>query len=105
MLNNIPHPILEKPFVVNPQSACAETYIVAGVYEKSENLCTYISARLFRCLVLLNKPTQDATAKVYTFVPVQNFNESWSDEKLYKKYGLDEDEIKFIESMIKPMEL
>ena len=31
--------------------------------------------------------------------------ESWIDAKLYEKYGLTEEEIAFIESMIKPMEL
>ena len=43
--------------------------------------------------------------KVYSFVPMQDFNENWTDEKLYKKYGLTEDEIVFIESMIRPMDL
>ena len=43
--------------------------------------------------MLLNKPTQHATAKVYTFVPVQDLNQSWDDEKLYKKYGLDSSEM------------
>jgi site-specific DNA-methyltransferase (adenine-specific) len=52
----------------------------------------------------LNKPTQDATSRVYAFVPVQDFSKSWTDEKLYKKYGLTTDEVAFIESMVRPME-
>ena len=44
-------------------------------------------------------------AKVYKFVPIQDFTQSWTDEKLYKKYGLTQEEIAFIESMIRPMEL
>ena len=36
---------------------------------------------------------------------MQDFSESWTDEKLYKKYGLTQDEIAFIESMIRPMEI
>jgi site-specific DNA-methyltransferase (adenine-specific) len=43
--------------------------------------------------------------KVYSFVPIQDFNESWTDEKLYKKYGLTAEEIAFIESMVRSMEL
>ena len=54
---------------------------------------------------MLLKPTQDALRKVYSLVPVQDFSENWTDEKLYKKYDLDEKEIAFIESMIRPMEL
>ena len=49
--------------------------------------------------------TQNAMKKVYSFVPMQDFNEVWTDEKLYKKYGLTENEIAFIEEMIRPMDL
>jgi site-specific DNA-methyltransferase (adenine-specific) len=103
-----PHSILGKPFISEPNSACTETYIVLGNYDTSVecyNLCTYVSTRFFRFFVLLIKSTQDATSKVYTFVPIQDFSESWTDEKLYKKYDLTSEEIAFIESMIRPMEL
>ena len=42
---------------------------------------------------------------VYSEVPIQNFDKEWTDEKLYAKYGLTEDEINFIDSMVRPMEL
>ena len=45
------------------------------------------------------------TKKVYTFVPMQKFSEPWTDEKLYAKYGLTKEEVAFIESMIRPMDL
>jgi site-specific DNA-methyltransferase (adenine-specific) len=51
------------------------------------------------------KNTQDAMRNAYSFVPIQNFDESWSDEKLYKKYDLTEEEIAFIDSMVRPMVL
>jgi site-specific DNA-methyltransferase (adenine-specific) len=44
------------------------------------------------------------TKGCFLFVPIQDFSESWTDEKLYKKYGLTEEEIAFIESLIRPME-
>ena len=59
---------------------------------------------MFHFLVGLKKVTQNTTSKVYQFVPMQNFDEEWTDEKLYTKYGLTDDEINFIESMIRPME-
>lgn len=46
-----------------------------------------------------------ASASVYEFVPMQDFSKSWIDEELYAKYNLIEEEIDFIDSMIKPMEL
>jgi site-specific DNA-methyltransferase (adenine-specific) len=41
--------------------------------------------------------------KVYTFVPIQDFEKEWTDQQLYAKYKLSQDEIEFIEKMIKPM--
>ncbi len=63
-----------------------------------------MSTRFLRFLVLLKKNTQHATGKVYEFVPTQDFKEQWTDEKLYKKYGITKTEINFIESLIRPME-
>jgi len=106
--DSFPHSILGKPFTTMPGSACTETYIVLGAYDNIEgcqNLCSYVSTRFFRFLVLLIKTTQDAAAKVYRFVPVQDFSKPWTDEELYEKYGLDDEEIAFIESMIRPMDL
>jgi len=106
--DTFPHSILGKPFVVERNSACTETYIVLGDYDTENeclNLCSYVRTKFFRFLVLLTKTTQDASSRVYQFVPIQNFSEPWTDEKLYKKYGLTAEEIAFIESMIRPMDL
>ncbi len=96
-----------KPFLGEPGTCCSETYLVIGPYQSEEeanHVMSYIRTRFFRFLVLLSKNTQHAPKKVYSFVPTQNFDEFWTDEKLYKKYGLTEDEISFIEYMIRPME-
>ena len=53
---------------------------------------------------MLKKSTQHAMRPVYDFVPMQDFSEPWTDEKLYAKYGITKSEQKFIESLIKPME-
>ena len=50
------------------------------------------------------KSSQDATSKTFKFVPLQDFSNPWTDEELYKKYGLKDEGIQFIESMIRPME-
>lgn len=106
--DSFPHPILGKPFVGTANTASTETYLLIGPFENDEisrNVVTYISTRFFRFLVMLKKPTQHATSKVYSFVPVQDFSKTWTDEELYAKYGLTDDEIAFIESMIRPMEV
>jgi site-specific DNA-methyltransferase (adenine-specific) len=96
-----------KPFLGEPQTCCSETYLVVGPFaSKGEclNVMSYIRTRFFRFLVLLIKNTQDAPQKVYSFVPMQDFSKPWTDEELYKKYGLTEDEIAFIEKMVRPMD-
>ncbi|MEI6822156.1 MAG: Eco57I restriction-modification methylase domain-containing protein [Bacteroidota bacterium] len=106
--DSFPHQILGKPFIALPNSACTETYLVAGVFnneKEARNLEIYLTTKFLRFLVLLNKPTQHATSKVYTFVPIQDFNETWLDEKLYEKYGITEEEQLFIDSLIRPMDL
>lgn len=72
--------------------------------KESENVISYMRTKFFRFLVLLKKNTQHATSKVYQYVPIQAFDKPWTDAELYEKYGLEEDEIHFIESMIRPME-
>jgi site-specific DNA-methyltransferase (adenine-specific) len=72
--------------------------------DEANNMISYIKTKLFRFLVLQKKNAQDAMRGVYQFVPLQDFSHPWTDEMLYKKYGLDKDEIAFIESMIRPME-
>ena len=104
---DFPHQILNKPFLGEPNSCCTETYMVIGPYankKRAENVLSYIKTKFFRFMVLLIKNTQHSPARVYSFVPTQNFDEPWTDEKLYAKYGLTDDEINFIESMIRPME-
>ena len=102
-----PYLVVGKPFLGEPLTCCTETYLVLGTFDdkkQAENLISYIKTRFFRFFVLYKKNTQNAARGVYSLVPMQDFNESWTDEKLYAKYGLTEDEIAFIESMIRPME-
>lgn len=104
---DFPHQIINMPFIGEPNTCCTETYIVIGPFrekQETENVISYIKTRFFRFLVLLKKNTQHAAAKVYQFVPIQDFSHPWTDEMLYKKYNLTEEEIAFIESMIRPME-
>ena len=102
-----PYLVLGKPFLGEPSTCCTETYLVAGAFdnkEEAENLISYMKTRFFRFFVLYKKNTQNAARGVYSLVPMQDFSKSWADEELYAKYGLTEEEIAFIESMVRPME-
>ena len=115
--DGFPHQIIGKPIIGEPASCCTETYILIGPYEEREiclNVERYIRSRFFRFMVMLKKSSQQVPSTVFTLVPNQDFTSSsdidWSksipeiDQQLYTKYNLSEDEINFIEKMIKPME-
>jgi site-specific DNA-methyltransferase (adenine-specific) len=102
-----PHMIVSKPIISEPNSACTETYLVikdVKSKKEAENLVSYIKTRFFRFMMSLVKNTQNISKASYQFVPLQDFSEPWTDEKLYAKYALTKEEIAFIESMIRPME-
>ena len=105
--DNYPHQIINVPFYVAPKSCCTETYLAIGPFDNemiAKNALLYMKTKFFRFLVLLIKNTQNAMQGVYRFVPLQDFTRPWTDADLYAMYGLTDEEIQFIESMIKPME-
>lgn len=103
-----PHRILSTPFIGEPGSISSETYLCIGPFDsrsEAESALSYLSCRLTRLLILLHKPSQDTTRKVYTFVPTQEWTKIWTDEDLYEKYGISDSEIAFIEAFVRPMDL
>ncbi len=96
---------LSKPIVAGPGTACTETYVVAGEFqtrEEAQRYAGYLRTRFVRFLVSLRKPAQNALRPVYAFVPDLPLDQEWTDEKLYERYGLTEDEVAFIESRVAP---
>jgi Eco57I restriction-modification methylase len=103
-----PHRIISTPFLGEPGTISSETYLCIGPFDSkghAESVLSYLSCRLTRLLILLHKPSQDTTRKVYSFVPTQEWKRRWTDEDLYAKYGISENEIAFIEKLVRPMEL
>lgn len=103
-----PHRIISTPFIVGPGTVSSETYLSMGPFEtedEAKSALSYISCRLTRFLVLLHKSSQHVTRKVYTFVPKQTWDRQWTDEALYEKYGLNDEEIAFVEKIVRPMDL
>lgn len=103
-----PHRIISTPFLGEPGSISSETYLCIGPFEskaEAESALAYLTCRLTRLLILLHKPSQDTTRKVYTFVPKQSWDRVWTDEDLYKLYGLTDDEVGFIEKIVRPLDI
>lgn len=102
-----PHRIISTPFLGAPGTISSETYLCIGPFDsksQAESVLSYLSCRLTRLLILLHKPSQHTTRKVYSFVPIQKWTRRWTDEDLYAKYGISASEIAFIEKVVRPMD-
>jgi site-specific DNA-methyltransferase (adenine-specific) len=92
-----------KPVIAGPGEACTETYIVAGRFDTrimAARYASYLRTRFARFLVSLRKSTQDSPRGVYAFVPDLPLDRVWTDDQLFKRYGLTEDEVAFVVSQV-----
>lgn len=103
--------------VGEPRTICTETFLMIGGFNKkvvAKNCLSYIKTKFFRALLFYNRHSLNISRESFELIPLQDFTSGsdidWKqsieniDQQLYKKYGLDEKEIAFIESMIRPME-
>lgn len=93
--------------VAPPLSVCTETYLSIGSFdsqEEAEHLAAYIRTKFVRFLVMQVTATQHLSRASFALAPLQDFKKSWTDESLFEKYGLTQEEIELIQSKISPME-
>ena len=98
---------ISQTFIAEPNSVVTESYVVIDAFKEkklAENCMSYVKTKFFRYLCQPTIVSPDVSNRTFVLVPLQDFSHPWTDEMLYKKYGLDKDEIAFIESMIRPME-
>ena len=101
-----PHQITGKPILATKNSCCTETYLVIDVFDdkkKAENFVKYVNTRFFRFCVSLKKNTQHLSKDRFSFVPDIDMATEWTDEKLFKRYGITETEQEFIKSIVREM--
>ena len=89
-----------------PGSISTATYMKIGDFEtelEMNNCETYMETKFFRFLLQSNRSSFVATKGDFSLIPLQDFSKTWTDEELYKKYKLTEEEIAYIEDNISPM--
>lgn len=102
---NIVDVVLGAPIALAPGSACTQTYLVAGLFDselETKNYAHYLATKFVRFLVLQRKSTQHVTPDRFRFVPMLEMSREWTDEDLYKHFGLSQHEIAHIDTTIKP---
>lgn len=105
------------PSVAPPRTGFTQTFIAIGKFDseaEAEACAKYVKTKFARAMLGVLKTTQDNSAIKWKYVPLQDFTSAsdidWTksvseiDQQLYTKYGLDTDEIAFIEAKVKPME-
>lgn len=100
--------VISKIDLMKPQQVCTFSYFTIGNFDDqvyAKNLLYYLSSKFVRFLLLQSISSINISKDKFKFVPIQDFSKPWTDEELYKKYNLTSEEIEFIESMIKPMDL
>ena len=100
--------VLAKVFVANPGEVCTDTYVTAGcfdTYEEAEHLMHYMQTKFVRFLLLQTITSINITRENYKFVPIQDFKEDWTDDKLFEKYSkfIDSETKEIITTIIKNM--
>ena len=103
----IPDMVLSKPVIAEPGSVCTLSHVVVGPVaseDEARSLASYLRTRFARFMVSLRKTSQDAPRSVYTWVPQQTWDRTWTDDLLFEKYGIGDAEQEFIAAMIRPME-
>jgi len=99
--------VTTKVRILKPNEVVTETYIVLNTFanrQETDNFASYVRTKFVRYLISLTITSMHIVRDNFRFVPVEDFSKPWTDEELYTKYGLTEEEIEFIESMIRPMD-
>jgi hypothetical protein len=117
MFGDEPARMIGTPIVVPPRVGHTETFMSFGAFDTEQEAIStakYIKTKFLRALLGILKVTQDNPVSTWTYIPLQDFTPNsdidWTvavseiDRQLYKKYNLDDTEIRFIESHIKEIE-
>lgn len=103
--DGVPHQVLGRPLISPSPSVCTQSFLFfyVGSEKEADSLQSYYTTRFFRFLTSLRKITQDATHAAYTWVPIQQWDRSWTDDALYEKYSITKQEQAYIESQVRAM--
>ena len=107
---------ISQPIVAEPNTGFTQSFVGLGSFNseiEANNASKYVKSKFARVLLGVLKVTQHAHKDVWRYVPLQDFTTSsdinWNtsianiDKQLYKKYGLSQEEIDFIETHVKEM--
>jgi site-specific DNA-methyltransferase (adenine-specific) len=99
--------VLSRMELLKPSEICNQSYLTicpSMNFEEANNVSIYLRTKFVRFLILQTLAGMNLSINNFKFVPWLDFTQTWTDDMLYDKYNLTQDEIDFIESIIRPME-
>lgn len=109
--------VLSTPLIGEPLIGATQTFLTIGAFDnraEAEACLKYIKTKFARTMLGLLKATQHNPKETWRLIPLQDFTAAsdidWTlsvaeiDQQLYRKYGLEEKEIAFIEEKVRAME-
>lgn len=99
---------MTQPRILPKDSVITDSYLVLATFDSEQeatNFAKYMTNKLPRFLMHETYSSMNISRSNFRFVPFLDYKKEWSDEELYKRYNLNDDEIDFIESMIRPMQM
>ena len=100
--------VTTKIAIYKPGEVITETYIILGSFDtlqEAENCASFVQTKFARFLVLLTLSSMHITKLNFQFVPLVTFNKPWTDEELNRMFDLTEDEVSYIDSLIRPIQI
>ena len=100
----VPAMVLGPMLISPPGTCCTQTYLAFGPFDDETevlNFQSFMQTKLARFLISLRKISQHAGRMTYSFVPVMDYSQKWTDLKLQQHFGLETDEISYIDSVIR----
>lgn len=100
--------VMTQPRILSPNTVITDSYLVLSTFlseEQAINFAKYMTLKLPRFLMHETYSSMNISKGNFRFVPYLDFSKPWTDSELYEKYNLTDEEINFIESMIRPMDL
>ena len=96
--------VMTAPRLLPPGVINTESYITLGLFDtelEATGFITYMRCKLPRFLLRQAISSVNINREVFKFVPQLDFTRQWTDEELYERYGLTEDETAYVEYLIR----
>lgn len=99
---------MTQPRILSPYTVITDSYLVIATFkteEEAQNFAKFMTLKFPRFLMHETYSSMNISKGNFRFVPFMDYTKAWSDSELYSYFGLSNEEIAFVEGMIRPMEL